>query len=302
MTRPERLVCYFGHHKCASTWIHTVLSTFCDEAGLKCAYLANEGMFGGDLPGWVRAHDPDVLCYVNADWEHVEKLAAERDLIGIHMVRDPRDILASAYFSHLHSHKTGAWPELVEHRKRQQERSKDEGLLAEFDFNAEVFDEMHRWQYGQDWVLELRMEEFTPDPLNGWLAAFRHLDLIDETHRGKGAQLGWWLRSSLNIANAKHGFPLKASTARAPAERLLGMVHDNRFETKTAGRKEGEEDVTSHYRKGVAGDWRNHFTQQHVDEFKKRYGDLLVRLGYEDSADWGLEAPKAAPNGEPTPA
>ena len=80
------------------------------------------------------------------------------------------------------------------------------------------------------------------------------------------------------------------------------MVHDNRFETKTAGRKEGEEDVTSHYRKGVAGDWRNHFTQAHVDEFKTRYGDLLVRLGYEQSADWGLEPSAPTPNGEPTPA
>lgn len=294
MARPDQLICYFGHHKGASTWIHTILSTICDEAGLSCAYLANEGMFGGDLPGWVREHDPDILCYVNANWQHVEKLAAERKIRGVHIVRDPRDILTSAYFSHLHSHKTGAWPELIEHRKRLESLDKDEGLLAEFDFNAPVFAEMTGWNYELPWVLELRMEDFTPDPLNGWLEIFQHLDLIDESHRNKLAQLGWWLRSSLNILNAKTASPFKLSTPRVPAERLLGMVHDNRFATKTAGRKEGQEDVKSHYRKGKAGDWRNHFKQQHVDAFHARYDELLLKLRYESDARWGLEEPTAS--------
>lgn len=288
MARPDRLVCYFGHHKSASTWIHTILSTLCDEAGLRCAYLANEGMFDGDLPAWIRQHDPDVLCYVNADWSHVKPLAAEREIVGVHVVRDPRDILTSAYFSHLHSHKTGAWPALVEHRKKLQSLEKDDGLLAEFDFNADVFGHMAGWNYEQPNVLELRMEDFTPDPLNGFVDFFRHLDLIDETHWGKLRQLGWWLRSSLNILGAKTAMPLRFPTPRVPAERLLGMVHDNRFETKTKGRAEGQEDVKSHYRKGLAGDWRNHFKQQHVDAFHARYDELLLKLKYEESADWGL--------------
>src|SRR5262245_3654477 len=35
-----------------------------------------------------------------------------------------------------------------------------------------------------------------------------------------------------------------------------------RFERLTGGRSRGEDDVWSHERKGVAGDWRNHFTDR----------------------------------------
>ncbi|MDJ0839983.1 MAG: sulfotransferase [Acidobacteriota bacterium] len=42
------------------------------------------------------------------------------------------------------------------------------------------------------------------------------------------------------------------------------------------------------FRKGVSGDWRNHFTQRDVDHFKALTGDLLVRLGYEEDGNWRL--------------
>lgn len=40
------------------------------------------------------------------------------------------------------------------------------------------------------------------------------------------------------------------------------------------------------FRKGVIGGWRDYFTSEHVEEFKSRTGDLLVRLGYEASGGW----------------
>ncbi len=40
------------------------------------------------------------------------------------------------------------------------------------------------------------------------------------------------------------------------------------------------------FRKGTAGDWVNHFTRENRTQFNEIAGDLLVRLGYEDSADW----------------
>lgn len=40
------------------------------------------------------------------------------------------------------------------------------------------------------------------------------------------------------------------------------------------------------FRKGKPGNWREHFTEANIDLFKKTAGDLLVRLGYEQSADW----------------
>ncbi len=39
-------------------------------------------------------------------------------------------------------------------------------------------------------------------------------------------------------------------------------------------------------RKGVSGDWANHFTEKNKNSFKSIAGDLLVRLGYETNNDW----------------
>jgi hypothetical protein len=53
------------------------------------------------------------------------------------------------------------------------------------------------------------------------------------------------------------------------------------FQRLAGGRRPGEEDPASHYRRGVAGDWRNHLTPRHLVAFRERFGDLPERLGYE---------------------
>ena len=40
------------------------------------------------------------------------------------------------------------------------------------------------------------------------------------------------------------------------------------------------------FRKGKAGGWREHFTEDHKRLFKEVAGDLLIRLGYEKDHDW----------------
>lgn len=69
-------------------------------------------------------------------------------------------------------------------------------------------------------------------------------------------------------------------------ERLREIVLANRFDRLTSGRHRGEEDPTAHERKGVAGDWRNHFTPRVRDAFKARYGGVLIATGYEKDLDW----------------
>lgn len=49
-----------------------------------------------------------------------------------------------------------------------------------------------------------------------------------------------------------------------------------------SGRKPGIENVKSHQRKGVTGDWRKHFTERHANIFRNMGGeDLLREMGYE---------------------
>lgn len=63
------------------------------------------------------------------------------------------------------------------------------------------------------------------------------------------------------------------------------LVQAHRFEHVT-GRSRGEEDVASHYRKGIVGDWKNHFDHDLKLAFKERFGELLVDSGYERNLDW----------------
>ena len=53
-----------------------------------------------------------------------------------------------------------------------------------------------------------------------------------------------------------------------------------------AGRERGQEDRKRFYRKGIAGDWKNHFEEDDKRVFKEIAGDMLVRLGYEKGMSW----------------
>lgn len=64
------------------------------------------------------------------------------------------------------------------------------------------------------------------------------------------------------------------------SERLREGIVRNRFENMTEGRKPGEENHFVHERKGISGDWRNHFTPRVIDMFRERYEELLDSAGY----------------------
>lgn len=63
------------------------------------------------------------------------------------------------------------------------------------------------------------------------------------------------------------------------------IVEHHSFQRAT-GRAPGNADASSFNRKGVAGDWVNHFTPALKDRFKAIAGDALVRFGYESGNDW----------------
>lgn len=73
--------------------------------------------------------------------------------------------------------------------------------------------------------------------------------------------------------------------ARDDEKTVARCVEATSFE-KRAGRARGKEDAGSGMRKGISGDWKNVFTGNDRDVFKKIAGDLLVELGYEDNRDW----------------
>lgn len=290
---------YFGHHKCASTWIWQVLAGVYRETGHRHRLVVDRltpsghgpltdytATFDRDALGrHLRAVGADVVSCITADRAQLEALGPIK---GVHVIRDPRDIIVSAYFSHRNSHPVDGLPHLAAHRERLRAVPKEEGLFLEMEFSASELDDIGSWDYERSDVLELKMEDITVRPYEGFIEIFRFFDLLtwDEPHQMKD-QAAAFARRAINRIAARPGLSGLRRSTQATGHLLLGKVYQHRFEARARGRKAGEENKNSHYRKGVAGDWINHFTPDHVAAFKERYGDLLIRLGYEDGQDWG---------------
>ena len=73
-------------------------------------------------------------------------------------------------------------------------------------------------------------------------------------------------------------------------ERAAAIVDKFSFKRQT-GRRAGTEDRKSFLRKGVAGDWVNHFDRSAGERFDQLAGDLLVELGYADDRRWYHDLP-----------
>jgi hypothetical protein len=70
-------------------------------------------------------------------------------------------------------------------------------------------------------------------------------------------------------------------------ERLVEhCVSSASFEKLSRGRQRGQEDPSSFYRKGVAGDWKYLFDGHDRQIYKEEAGELLIRLGYEKNGGW----------------
>jgi hypothetical protein len=69
-------------------------------------------------------------------------------------------------------------------------------------------------------------------------------------------------------------------------EALLDHLLDRSSFRYYTGRDPGQENRKRFYRKGIAGDWKNHFSAEDKRIFKEIAGDLLLQLGYEKDLDW----------------
>jgi hypothetical protein len=76
---------------------------------------------------------------------------------------------------------------------------------------------------------------------------------------------------------------LGADTSEKAVQQAVGSAS---FEKLSKGRERGQEDTSSLYRKGVAGDWNNYFTERDKEIYKEEAGKLLIRLGYERDLNW----------------
>ena len=286
MSPKPSLICYFGHHRCSSTWISTILRQFSAETGRIYRVVDNSSKFGRDLDRFINEQNVAVLSYTNACYKYVKDL---KNFRGFHVVRDPRDMLVSAYFSHLYSHPTDGWSELPEHRETLKRVSKDEGIRLEMIFSKSVLEDMLTWNYSLPNVLEVHMEDLIRASYTNFLEIFGFLDVIDHD-KPIYERLRYDIVALLNRIHSSRKYsvlmPFRFPRERLIAQHLLSMLYDKRFSRLSKGREPGEQDVRNHYRKGQPGDWKNHFSKQNIELFKEMYNPVLLKLGYETDSKW----------------
>ncbi|MBV1853687.1 sulfotransferase domain-containing protein [Catellatospora tritici] len=284
------LLVYSGRHKAASSWSRSILREAAALLGLNMVTVIAPEQWApyGSLAELVRQERVDLLSLTNIQQKHYETLPPRRT---VNVIRDPRDIVVSGYFSHRNTHAVQAlgvtWHELIDHRKRLVELDMSAGMLEEIEFSGYFLDHMNTWDYHQPEVLELRMEEQIDDPVAAWTRIFEHYGLlIPPAAIGEwvgAAALRWRLgalRAEPGRARVRRALPWPTLGRLPRAYVPLAVGHHTFTRLSYSDRRPGEVDEMNHYRKGVPGDWRNHFTERHRSAFRARYGDLAERLGY----------------------
>jgi hypothetical protein len=201
----------------------------------------NEARFEGPLPeGTICTH-----LYINyPTYLAIPKPPRHKTFF---VLRDPRDIAVSWYFALKYSH--GPTPTVLALRQRLEGLDLDDGLRFSIDSLAELglFDAQRSWALAprnQDNVRLLRYEDMVADTPGFVEGLLRYLD-ID-----------------------------------MPAAAFAELYDRHDFKKMTGGRERGTEDRHDHYRKGVAGDWRNYLHAGLLAYFMNVTGDLLDVLGY----------------------
>ncbi len=185
----------------------------------------------------------------------------------IHMIRDGRDRAVSR-MHHLWNRATdqGGVHELTpeELSKRDRYRQDPEAFLRS---GEGIFTAARLGETARSWAENVRAARSDGSKLPGErYMEVRYEDLLaDPVEKARGVMRFLGVASEEEIAT-----------------RCVEAVTFERLANRSAGR----EDPTSFYRKGVSGDWKNVFTAEDGQIFKREAGDLLVELGYEVDHDW----------------
>jgi hypothetical protein len=264
---------FFGHHRCATTWTVTLIRALGRELRLA---VAQEDRYE-KLPS--NLQKVGFLTHSNATDGIVRQLA-DVDYRAFHVVRDPRDILVSSYFSDKYSHYVYG-QQFAQFREQLGAMEFDEGLRLELERRTAEFEAMARWNYHNPRVYETRYEDLTTAPFEVFSRALAFIGIpmpeagmANRAARAKLAANKWLRKVGMSVP-----------VGSIPPQWLHAWLDTNSFQ-KIAGRQKGQEDQKSHYRKGVAGDWVNYLTGENKNLFKARWGQLVVDLGYEKDLDW----------------
>lgn len=229
-------------HKTGSQWIKALFSdpTVYRHSGL----LPYDPRFykRRSLPVIPRGRAGLALFHSYPRFEQITKPGTYR---AFFVIRDPRDIVISSYFSLRNSH--APMGDIPEVRRTLREIPMKEGLLHVIERHSKryLFKQLRSWAVApsSETFRLFRYEDLTGE---------RQLDEVDQLMRHCGIIL--------------------------PATELEPLLSRYSFSRMRKDRESSGKIL--HYRKGKAGDWRNHFDDEVHAAFTAAAGDLVEVLGY----------------------
>ena len=171
-----------------------------------------------------------VVTHLYIDYPTFEALPKPGPYKAFFILRDPRDITCSFYYSIKNSH-TAIVP-IPALRKKLVTTSKQEGIRL-------VIDTIEQWGLF--------------DAQRSWL------NISSETRNARHIKILYYE----DLAEENHAFLQSLfhyMEIDIPETTIAKLYKRQRFEVHSGGRPHGMENQQSHYRKGVAGDWRNNFS------------------------------------------
>lgn len=248
-TRQDQIRILVGtHHKTGTIWMGSMFRNLSNRLGR----LFYNGVWR-EAPA-----DVDVFIQNNSAFapQYLAALDQQaRGWRGIHVIRDPRDVIVSGCFYHQKSEEKWLHRPSDEFGGRTYQEAINSFGSAEAQLRfemekrgADTISYMLAWNYAQPNFIEMKYETLIrDDDLVEFGKVFSHLGL--------------------------EGEEMKVALEVAYNNSLFG------------GMKE-QKGAKLHLRSGDAGQWRAHFTPALVDHFKTLFPGVLVRLGYEQDDNW----------------
>ncbi|MFT6217802.1 MAG: hypothetical protein ACJA2Y_000243 [Cycloclasticus pugetii] len=179
------------------------------------------------------------------------------------VLRDGRDIMVSFYYHHLFYNEWNHHVSVDKHRRNLNFKNFDD--ITE---NLPVFIEYMNTNWAKK-INHFSWSEF----VNSWLindsshAIVKYEDLLADP-------LETMVNSLKNIG-----------IGEINRSKLFEIVNKHSFEN-LSGRKKGDENKSSFVRKGIAGDWKNHFSKEAKEIFHYYSGEALILSSYEKDDEW----------------
>ena len=218
--------------------------------------------FGVAKPG-VSVFPVGMRAVIHNHWKFHPKL---RNVF--YLMRDGRDVMTSYYFYRMRSiQQKHTYQHKAMHENFQRVLGADydaedsRGNMAAFlryEFENPTGSRLHWGQHIENWV------DFDK---HAYMAYIKYEDLLERPFEA--------LKTAIEHIVKEEIVEHKLHTA----------IDHCSMETQT-GRKRGEEDKGSFIRKGIAGDWLNHFDAKAAKVFDEFAGAALVKAGYEADRDW----------------